>query len=257
MLTSFKRIQWMSLGARDGEFGKVADLYFDDEDWTVRYLVADTGTWLPGRKVLLSPHSLGPAEGAEKRIPVRLTQEQIRNAPSPDTDRPVSRQFEETFNAYYGYPAYWQGPHVWGGVTFPFYSVDLLTPDAEAADAGEGRPSRRSEARKGDPHLRSAREVQGYHVLSQDGEFGHIEDFILDARDWTIRYLAVNSRNWLPGKTVAIPAEWAAEIRWEEQKVAVGRFRSEILDGPEFDLSRLGREYEEALDRFYGMHARG
>ena len=50
-----------ALRAMDGLIGKVDDFYFDDEDWRIRYLVVDTGKWLSGRKVLISPISLGHA----------------------------------------------------------------------------------------------------------------------------------------------------------------------------------------------------
>ena len=42
-----------------GLIGEVDDLYFDDEDWAIRYLVVDTGGWLSGRKVLISPVAIG------------------------------------------------------------------------------------------------------------------------------------------------------------------------------------------------------
>ena len=127
----------------------LADLYFDDSDWAARYLVADTGTWLPGRQVLLSLRSLGDPDRSEKRIPVRLTKERIRNAPSPDTDRPVSRQFEAGFNAYHSYPAYWEGPYIWGGAFFPGYNAAHLGSGLETPSAEEGGPSRRGEKGNG------------------------------------------------------------------------------------------------------------
>jgi len=46
------------LAASDGEIGQVKDFYFDDQNWVMRYLVVDTGSWLSGRKVLISPPCL-------------------------------------------------------------------------------------------------------------------------------------------------------------------------------------------------------
>jgi hypothetical protein len=87
--------------------GKVKDFYFDDQHWTVRYLVADTGNWLPGRQVLISPHALVAAIKEDEHIAVDLTRRQIEDSPSLASDKPVSRQFEEAYYAHYGWPSYW------------------------------------------------------------------------------------------------------------------------------------------------------
>ena len=55
MLRKMKDLKGFSIGARDGDIGEANDFIFDDKNWTVRYLVADTNRWLPGRKVLISP----------------------------------------------------------------------------------------------------------------------------------------------------------------------------------------------------------
>jgi len=58
MLRSTQDLEHYSIGATDGDIGQVKDFYFDDDAWVVRYLVVDTGTWLTGRRVLVSPISL-------------------------------------------------------------------------------------------------------------------------------------------------------------------------------------------------------
>ena len=47
-----------TIDAVDGEIGSVDDLYFDDQTWSVRYLIVDTGKWLSGRKVLVAPDAI-------------------------------------------------------------------------------------------------------------------------------------------------------------------------------------------------------
>ena len=47
-----------TLGASDGVIGNVKEFYFDDDTWTLRYLIVDTGNWLTGRIVLISPEDL-------------------------------------------------------------------------------------------------------------------------------------------------------------------------------------------------------
>jgi hypothetical protein len=94
MRRTVKSLIGFHLGAADGEFGKVADFYFDDETWTLRYLVVTTGGWLLSRKVLISNAVLKEPDWNNEIIPVNLTREQIKNSPDIDTERTISRQQE-------------------------------------------------------------------------------------------------------------------------------------------------------------------
>src|SRR5208283_2833644 len=114
MLRSIQQIYGDKLGASDGEIGHVKDFYFDDESWVVRYLVADTGSWLTGRQVLISPHAFGGLDPAEKVLRVYLSRKQIEDSPSIESHKPVSRQYEEDYYRYYGWPFYWRGDALWG-----------------------------------------------------------------------------------------------------------------------------------------------
>jgi hypothetical protein len=109
MLRSIKQMYGDKLGASDGKIGHVKDFYFDDQNWTIRYLIADTGSWLSERQVLLSHHSLGRLDQAQKILNVNLTRKQIEGCPSIDLHKPVSRQYEEEYYRYFGWPSYWQG----------------------------------------------------------------------------------------------------------------------------------------------------
>jgi hypothetical protein len=66
MLQNIKELYGRKLAALDGDIGHVKDFYFDDENWVIRYLVADTGSWLTGRLVLLTPHVFGKLDQSEK-----------------------------------------------------------------------------------------------------------------------------------------------------------------------------------------------
>ena len=99
-----------TIRATDGELGSVEDFYFDDERWTIRYLVIDTSRWLPGRKVLISPISVTATDYNDKKILVSLTKQQVENSPDIDTHKPMSRQHETDIYDYYGYPYYWPAP---------------------------------------------------------------------------------------------------------------------------------------------------
>jgi hypothetical protein len=110
------------LNSLDGEIGKVKEFYFDDRHWTIRYLVADTGNWLTGRQVLISPYALVAVIKEEQQITIDLTKKQIEDSPSLNSDKPVSRQFEEAYYGYYGWPMYWDGPYMWG--SYPYIVRD-------------------------------------------------------------------------------------------------------------------------------------
>ncbi len=245
MLRSFKRINGRALGAKDGRIGHVQEFYFDDHDWTIRYLVALAGNWLTGRMVLISPHVVGAPPEDNRPIPVDLTREQIRNSPSPETDRPVSRQFEMDYYKYFGWPYYWSGPYLWGPTPFPVLPPAALESE-RLNQAAEGA------APKADPHLRSTSEVTGYHIRARDGEIGHVEDFLFDDRSWTIRYLEVDTRNWWPGKKVLIPPAWISEIHWEDRSVDTHVLRDEIRRAPAYDPKRpLTAAFEKELAHYY------
>jgi hypothetical protein len=81
-----KDLKGLAIGAKDGDIGEVNDFVFDDKNWTVRYLVADTSRWLPGRKVLISPIIVDQADWEGKRLPVLLTKEQVKNSPDINMD---------------------------------------------------------------------------------------------------------------------------------------------------------------------------
>ena len=154
MLQNIKLLYGKKIGATDGDIGHVKDFYFDDITWMVRYLVVDTGTWLAGRQILLPPQAFGPrpfgkTNADPKLMQTNLTRRQIEDSPSIETHKPVSRQHEEAYYNYYGWPAYWMDAGMVGGISLP--------PGAPIAD--QVRPSPERDRQRDDPHLRSAKAV--------------------------------------------------------------------------------------------------
>ncbi len=240
MLQSIKHFAGFSVPATDGEIGKVYDFYFDDSSWIVRYLVLEQGKWLPGRRVLLSPVTFGQADGEKKILPVLLNKKQIEKSPSITWDEPVSRQKEKELVEHYDWPIYWPSPSLSMQYNIPL--AKKLAEDDKAESSSEG-----------DPNLRSIREVSGYHIQASDGEIGHVEDFIVDDDDWHIRYLVIDTKNWLPGKKVLVSPLWVDSIDWEKKKVFMAISRETVKDSPEYDPSQpVNRVYEERLYDFYG-----
>ena len=110
MLNIIERLIDYSIEAKDGDIGNVEDFYFDDESWTIRYLIVKTGNWFSGRKVLISPIAIGKRTGRYGTFPVALTMEQVKNSPDIDTEKPVSRQQEAELATYYSWQSYFGEP---------------------------------------------------------------------------------------------------------------------------------------------------
>jgi uncharacterized protein YrrD len=239
MLIRAKSLNGYKLHSRDGEIGRVEQFYFDDKHWAIRYLVANTGGWLSGREVLISPYALGDINTEKQDLAINLTKKQIEGSPSLETDKPVSRQFEEDYYGYYGWPVYWGGPYMWGA--YPNVERDH-----------EMRHDHNKGGKPWDAHLRSTHAVSTYTIQAADGELGHVGDFVIDDQAWAIRYLIIDTRNWWPGKKVLISPKWIERVSWDESKVFVNLSRETIKKSPEFtEESLLNRDYETRLHRHY------
>ncbi len=226
MLISATTLKGYPLEGLDGEMGKVREFYFDDRFWTVRYLVADTGSWLTGRQVLISPHALVGVMGDREQIAVNLTKKQIEESPSLDSDKPVSRQYEEAYYGHHGWPTYWAGTEMWGNYPGIMRDRDLWNSAVDGKWAW-------------DPHLRSTLEVTDYDVKATDGEIGHVQDFIVDDETWEIVHVVVSTRYWLPGKRFLISPKSIEGVNWGESNISVNLTRDEIQHSPEYTEGSL------------------
>jgi hypothetical protein len=248
MLRNLKNLEGFTIGATDGEIGKVKDFYFDDEAWVIRYAVADTNAWLGGREVLLSPYSMGEPDWGRKVLPFAVTREQVKNSPDVNTDQPVSRQYEKSYLGYYGYPYYWGGAGLWGERSYP---GTLLTGTGPSGYRGYLRAPEAHDAST-DPHLRSCNAVKGYHIHARDGHIGHVQGLLVDDHSWSIRYLIVNTSNWWIGRQVLISPEWIQDVSWQESSVTINLDRQSIKDAPAYDVdAEMDRDAEASMYNHY------
>jgi len=235
MLRSLKALNGYIIEATDGDIGHVHEFFFHDLTWTIRYLVVDTGNWLPGRRVLIAPIALGKARWETQRLTVNLTQAQIQESPDIDKEKPVSRQYELALHEHYHWPLYW-------GAT-----------DEASAELPPLSLAETPIEPQGNANLRSSREVMNYYIHAQDGELGHVADFIIDDETWTMRYVVIQTRNWLPGKSVLVATQWISQISWAGHFVCVGLTQHEVKDSPVFNPNApVNRAYEEVLYDYYG-----
>ena len=231
MLRSIKQLYGDKLGTAEGEIGHVKDFYFNDQQWAVRYVVVDTGSWLSGRSVLISPHAFGNFYEDGDCLLVNLTRQQIENSPPIELHKPVSRQYEEEYYRYYGWPSYWDGSGMWGAVGFPMIPPPHLVPVKEESRDGDPHD-------EDDPHLRSALAVSGYHIQTSDGTIGHVTDFMIDDKSWAIRHLVVETGNWFSGKEIVISPKHIERISYEESKVFVNMTKEAIAGAAEYQMPR-------------------
>lgn len=242
MLIKMKTLKGYKLDAIDGEIGKVKEFYFDDLHWAVRYLVADTGNWLVGNQVLISPYALISVNKEAENIGISLSKKQIENSPPLESDKPVSKQFEMDYYGYYEWPDYWGDSFMWGN-----YS-DLIP------NRKDGKPVNQPK-NSDDLHLRSTNGVSGYNIQALDGEIGHVADFVLDDETWAIRYLIIDTTNWFAGKKVLISPKWIDHISWEDSKVFINLSLEQIKQAPEYtEEILLTRDYETQLHKYYNRN---
>jgi hypothetical protein len=253
MLISMKNFLGYTVQAKDGEIGEVNDFFFEDDEWATRYMIVETGPWIFGKQVLISVLALGVPDPGEKIFPVELTRQQVKDSPDIDVQKPVTRRQEIRLHNHYGWLTYW------GGIPGNPGSMVLGPPPSSAMEAtieepGEelaGEPELERED-YGDPDLQSFRDVSGYAIETRDGKIGHLDDFLVD-ETWVIRYMIVDTSDWLPGKKVLVPPTWVERINTEDAEFEVDLARETIQNSPEYNPDApVEREYERTLYEHYG-----
>ncbi len=243
MLRSARDMEHYAVYAGDGEVGKIGDLYFDDQRWTVRYLVVDAGGWLTGRSVLISPHAVTGIDDDVLRVNLSLTRDQVRNAPGAGTELPVSLDYEMAYNRYYGWPDYWAGGGLWGIGVYP---LGYMAPATQAPAAGGDYPALSVQPTPAPPlssmashnHLRSVKDVTGYGIQASDGELGRVEDFLFEDSDWSIQSLVVDTSVWFGGE-VLVALKFVENIDWATGLVSVSVGRNYVRNSPPVDMARF------------------
>jgi sporulation protein YlmC with PRC-barrel domain len=248
MLLSAQELQGYAIHARDGDLGKVRTFYFDEEEWCIHSMVADTASWFSGKYVLLPTDVLGQPDLLEQRLSVDLTQEEVRNSPEVPKHTAASGYEGTTMRTYAGSNVYWStDPFVLSSVAARPASMPI--PAAPAAVDTAPRPAD-MQGRGGVLH--STRDIMNYYIQATDGQIGHVEDFVIDTATWHIRYMVVDTRNWWPGKKVLVSPLWIDHIDWDTTQVTVNLSRERIKSSPEYDVSvPLDRSYETRLFDHY------
>lgn len=268
MLRSLAEPEGYRLEALDGDIGHCHDFLFDDALWTLRYMVADTGGWLSGRKVLISPALLESPDWARQRMPVNLTKAQIEQSPPLDVDAPVSRRYERLYNEFHSLPSYWLGSGLWGDFPIPASLTAAqevrIEPTTSRATVEDAELEHADLEESDDVHLRSVREVTGYSVVGQRGadngggidKVGRIVDLIVNDSSWALRAFVVDTSRLPFSKKVLLPVDAIAEIDWVSRQVIADVAAERIEQAPAFDPSEpINERLETVLYDVYGRPA--
>jgi hypothetical protein len=260
------------VAARDGEIGRLADLLFDETDWTIRWASVRTGRWLSRHRVLIPASAFADIDRAGGRLTVALTRRQIEASPDHPHE-PMSRRREAELLGHYGWDPYWTGRlasvghMLTGGIPGQGSSGILFPPDlnrrtandrmAAPAQAAGNKPGTSglpaNDGADDEAHLRSLAEVRGYHVRAIDDDVGQIEDFLVDEETRAIRYAVVDTRRPPPGKEVLIAPRWFGDVHWNGRHVHVELTRRQIETSPEYRRDQaVDRDYEERLHAHVG-----
>ncbi len=225
---NFRKIRGTPVRAKNETIGKVDDYLFDEGNWTVRYIVVDTGNWLRRRLVLIAPVSIDSFSKPGAPVRVNLTKEEIGKSPPIERHKPVSMRVEDKITNYYRWPRYWSGMEYGDGTVVERSSHPV---GEEIRPSSEMAPGREDEM---DSRLHSANEVLGYKLDGTDRAFGEVFDFVIDVFTWRILLLVCDTSRWLPGRMVVLPPEEAKAVHWEKQQLLFDLSESEIKDSPEY-----------------------
>ena len=242
MLRSIKEIVDYKIKARDGLIGRIEDFLVSDKDWSIKYAVVNTGTWLNDRRVLIIPAAMEEPIWLRQNIPVTLSKEEVENAPPYNEHEPVSRVYERRLHSHYAWTPYFAA-----GVPGPSVVPVAPMPTENFIDEDTAEELK-------DNHLRSSSELLGYKIKTEDGEIGSISDFVIDDGDWTICYIVVDTGKWFSGKEVLISISRLKSVEWATQEASLGLKTETIRNAPEFDPDTPINKKEEIL--LYDFHGR-
>jgi PRC-barrel domain len=245
MLRSLTDLKGFAIGATDGDIGHITDLYFDDANWTVRYLVVESGAWLASRKILITPLSVTALDGPDQRLTVSITKDQVRSSPQIDMDRPVSRQHEMHLLSHYRYPNYWERSGAGGQGAYPPMIGSGLAYGGTTPEYRRGMDERarlaavdaRQRHEHDDAHLRSSGAALKSRIHATDGDIGFVQDFLFDDRTWAVRYVIVDTGKWWDAHPVLIDPRWIDTPHWTASSMPVRQTRAFVNDAPSYSAA--------------------
>jgi hypothetical protein len=81
--------------------------------------------------------------------------------------------------------------------------------------------------------------MRGFHIVATDGGIGHVDDFLVDEATWEVRYLVVDTSNWIGGKSVLISATVIDAINSPSKEIRVTLTRDQVEQSPSVDTAEI------------------
>lgn len=245
MVLDIQSTEKKKMQAVDGPLGTVETVYFDDEKWVIRYLVAKRGFWIFSHRLLVSPISVTHHISEEGEIAVNVTKEEAEKAPKTESRQPISRRKEEQFFRYHRMPVYWGGAGLWGGSMTPMEAGTVsYRPSVETEPDASGVED--------EYHLRSTSEVEGYEVRTSDEKIGTVASFLVEDSTWAVRYIRIAADPKIGGGALYVSPHWVDEISWLEATMTLDLPTSRLTELPTIGVKgALTREDEETLHSFF------
>jgi hypothetical protein len=80
--------------------------------------------------------------------------------------------------------------------------------------------------------------MRGFHVHATDGGIGHVIEFLVD-ESWSVRYLVIDTSNWIGGKNVIVPSSAVEKVSSPEKKITLRLTRDEVKGSPLVDTADI------------------
>lgn len=251
MLEKTQKLYGYTIKAEDGEAGEVVSMLFDDRDWSINYLVVDTGSWLAGRRVLLSTEAVKQVSWKNDLVISDVTKKKIKDSPTINLDKPISEQELAELHRYYGWASFRPGILPGAPVAVPGTALPISqTIEYQITDESRGEEHPREEMER---HLRSSREVGSYRVDAEEETIGFVEDLLFETDDWTIRYFVVDAGGVLEQDRILLSRDWVRSLDWLKRDIDMAITIDAVKDAPEFGKGKSYRkEDEQVLYEHYG-----
>jgi len=223
--------------------GTVDSLYFDQDDWAIRFVSLTNRSGQTGlRSTLISPLSVSRVRFDDEAFDTDVHGEALE-LDRGELQHPIDSRTTIAASRHYKLPVFWRGERAWGDYASPAGLVDGANEaDLVNGDAFLDPP----------PTLYPHTMLMGREVFAPDGRLGVISDLLLDTVTWRIRYFIV----WLqaPGETgeILLSPFWVNGPP-QKPRVTVPMTTEAVVNGPNFVPEDLEPLDEQILARYFGF----
>ncbi|MDQ8185561.1 hypothetical protein [Pelagicoccus sp. SDUM812002] len=242
MLRSIKDLMGYPVSAKDGKAGKVKDVLFGDLHWRVRYLDVETRRGLHlnlrylskdeseddqvTRRLIERKHLGLPQLGIDRReIPTDLTVDEVSKCEGFGSHLSAEEKYEMEFRRFFRHAIYDERP------LFGSFGISGYMPPVTAYEHSD-KEIRSHLDRMGElagEHLHSAKAVIGYHVVGKEETLGLVGDLILDAENWEIAYLVLDTRHGIPSRKYLVDMDQVTRLDWSSSSMETALRAKDLL----------------------------